>query len=164
METRLSRFCDAIIEAGWLAALVLVPLFFNVYSSRVFEPDKIGVLRSIATIMAGAWLVRVVDVGFSGEPDQPFSERLKAFIHTPLVLPTLLVVLVYFISTRILRDRGAGPTIIISPLLALMRNQIEAARRLGLRAETIWCAPQDLSHQLRESDRYVGRRLSYGSR
>lgn len=44
---------------------------------------------------------------------------------------------VYFVSTRILRDRGAGPTIIVSPLLALMRNQIEAAQRLGLRAVTI---------------------------
>lgn len=44
---------------------------------------------------------------------------------------------VYFISTRILRDRGQGPTIIISPLLALMRNQIEAARRLGINAVTI---------------------------
>ncbi|WP_305803421.1 DEAD/DEAH box helicase [Thiolapillus sp.] len=44
---------------------------------------------------------------------------------------------VYFISTRILRDRGAGLTVIISPLLALMRNQIEAANRLGIRAETI---------------------------
>src|SRR3990172_564684 len=41
---------------------------------------------------------------------------------------------VYFISTRILRDRGAGPTLIISPLLALMRNQLEAARRLGIHA------------------------------
>lgn len=44
---------------------------------------------------------------------------------------------VYFISTRILRDRGFGVTIIISPLLALMRNQIESARRLGIRARTI---------------------------
>ncbi|WP_353629187.1 RecQ family ATP-dependent DNA helicase [Pseudomonas aeruginosa] len=44
---------------------------------------------------------------------------------------------VYFISTRILRDRGLGPTIIISPLLALMRNQIEAAGRLGIRAVTV---------------------------
>lgn len=44
---------------------------------------------------------------------------------------------VYFISTRILRDRGAGPTVIVSPLLALMRNQIEAANRLGIRAEAI---------------------------
>ncbi|MCY3554520.1 MAG: RecQ family ATP-dependent DNA helicase [Gemmatimonadetes bacterium] len=44
---------------------------------------------------------------------------------------------VYFISTRILRDRGAGVTVIVSPLLALMRNQIDAAQRLGIRAETI---------------------------
>lgn len=44
---------------------------------------------------------------------------------------------VYFIATRILRDRGQGPTLIVSPLLALMRNQVEAARRLGIRALTI---------------------------
>ncbi|MBG6236297.1 ATP-dependent DNA helicase RecQ [Pedobacter sp. CAN_A7] len=44
---------------------------------------------------------------------------------------------VYFISTKILRNQGRGPTIIISPLLALMRNQIESAERLGVRAETI---------------------------
>jgi ATP-dependent DNA helicase RecQ len=45
--------------------------------------------------------------------------------------------LVYWIATRVRRDRGHGPTLIISPLLALMRNQIAAAGRLGLRAETI---------------------------
>lgn len=44
---------------------------------------------------------------------------------------------VYFIATRILRVRGRGPTLIVSPLLALMRNQIEAAERLGVRALTI---------------------------
>ncbi len=44
---------------------------------------------------------------------------------------------VYFISTRILRNRGRGPTLIVSPLLALMRNQIEAAERLGVRAITV---------------------------
>lgn len=45
--------------------------------------------------------------------------------------------LVYFLATRLLRDSGAGFTLLVSPLLALMRNQIEAARRLGIRAETI---------------------------
>ncbi len=45
--------------------------------------------------------------------------------------------IVYFISTRILRNQERGPTIVISPLLALMRNQITAAERLGLTAETI---------------------------
>jgi ATP-dependent DNA helicase RecQ len=44
---------------------------------------------------------------------------------------------VYFIATRLLRDEGSGPTLLISPLLALMRNQIEMARRLGVRADTI---------------------------
>lgn len=44
---------------------------------------------------------------------------------------------VYFISTKILRDSGLGPTIIVSPLLALMRNQVAAAERLGIRAETL---------------------------
>lgn len=44
---------------------------------------------------------------------------------------------VYFISAKIFRDRGLGPTIIVSPLLALMRNQIDSARRLGIKAETI---------------------------
>lgn len=45
--------------------------------------------------------------------------------------------MVYFLAAKILRDEGAGPTLIVSPLLALMRNQIDAARRLGLRPETI---------------------------
>lgn len=44
---------------------------------------------------------------------------------------------VYFIATRILRDQGKGPTLIVSPLLALMRNQIVAAERLGIRALSI---------------------------
>src|SRR6476661_8473953 len=44
---------------------------------------------------------------------------------------------VYFVATALMRSLGAGPTVIISPLLALMRNQIEAAERAGIRAATI---------------------------
>ncbi|CAN5561076.1 RecQ family ATP-dependent DNA helicase [soil metagenome] len=44
---------------------------------------------------------------------------------------------VYFIATALLRQQGAGPTLLVSPLLALMRNQIEAAERIGIRAVTI---------------------------
>jgi len=44
---------------------------------------------------------------------------------------------VYFVATALLRARGAGPTLIVSPLLALMRNQIEAADRAGIHARTI---------------------------
>ena len=58
---------------------------------------------------------------------------------------------VYFVATALLRERSAGPTVIVSPLLALMRNQLAAASRLGLRAHTInstnrgeWSAVRDL--------------------
>jgi ATP-dependent DNA helicase RecQ len=44
---------------------------------------------------------------------------------------------VYFVATALLRSRGAGPTVIVSPLLALMRNQIAAAQRAGIRAVTV---------------------------
>ncbi len=44
---------------------------------------------------------------------------------------------VYFVATALLRERGAGPTVLVSPLLALMRNQIAAAERAGIRAATI---------------------------
>jgi ATP-dependent DNA helicase RecQ len=44
---------------------------------------------------------------------------------------------VYFLATRLLRDAGAGPTFLISPLLALMRDQAAAAERVGVRAASI---------------------------
>ena len=44
---------------------------------------------------------------------------------------------VYFIASRLMRDEGARPTLLISPLLALMRNQIQMAERLGVSAETV---------------------------
>ncbi|MEU6730009.1 RecQ family ATP-dependent DNA helicase [Nonomuraea wenchangensis] len=51
---------------------------------------------------------------------------------------------VYFVATALLRELGEGPTVIVSPLLALMRNQIAAAERAGIRAVTINSAnPED---------------------
>src|SRR6266849_11089274 len=44
---------------------------------------------------------------------------------------------VYFIATKLLREASEGPALLISPLLALMRNQIAAAERMGVRATTI---------------------------
>ena len=63
---------------------------------------------------------------------------------------------VYFLTTHLLRQQGLGPTLLISPLLALMRNQIEAAKRLGLRCETINSASNttvtELERQLRADE------------
>src|SRR5688500_4585952 len=50
---------------------------------------------------------------------------------------------VYFVATALLREQGSGPTLLVSPLLALMRNQVLAAEALGLRARTINSANRD---------------------
>ena len=57
---------------------------------------------------------------------------------------------VYFVATALLRAAGAGPTLIVSPLLALMRNQIAAAGRLGLRAHTVNSTNRDDWDAVRE--------------
>lgn len=103
MQTKLSLFCSKIIEAGWLAAIVTVPLFFNIYSARTFEPDKITLLRAIVSIMILAWLVLMVEQGFGAEEGESasFSDRFRAWLKRPLVLPTLLLVIVYIISTAL---------------------------------------------------------------
>jgi tetratricopeptide (TPR) repeat protein len=95
MQTKLGVFCDKVIEAGWLAALITVPLFFNVYSDRTFEPDKLTLLRSIALVMAMAWIVKTLEAG--GWRSE--GGRGKGVLRTPLVLPTLLLVTVYILAT-----------------------------------------------------------------
>ena len=57
---------------------------------------------------------------------------------------------VYFVATALLREAGAGPTLIVSPLLALMRNQITAAERLGLRAHTVNSTNRDEWDEIRD--------------
>lgn len=105
MQSKISRFCEAVIEAGWLAALIIVPLFFNVFSSRVFEPDKLSLLRSIALVMAGAWLIKLVDRGGAGAPLPanatfvPQGSWWRKLRETPLIIPTLLLIAAYLVST-----------------------------------------------------------------
>ena len=82
----------------------------------------------------------------SGLPDATFRDgQEEAIRHIVNGRGRLLVVqktgwgksFVYFIATKLLREAGTGPALLISPLLALMRNQIAAAERMGVRAATI---------------------------
>jgi ATP-dependent DNA helicase RecQ len=82
----------------------------------------------------------------SGQADAMFREGQEdAIRHIVDGKGRLLVVqktgwgksFVYFIATKLLREAGVGPALLISPLLALMRNQIAAAERMGVRAATI---------------------------
>jgi ATP-dependent DNA helicase RecQ len=61
---------------------------------------------------------------------------------------------VYWVATRLLRAQGAGPTLVVSPLLALMRNQVAAAQRAGIRAATINSANID---EWRDIEAAIGR-------
>lgn len=99
MDSKLSRWCDGLIEAGWLTAVIAVPLFFNIHSDRVFEPDKLTLLRSIALLMSAAWLVKFID----GRGWQQFN-RLRwndeeSIWRQPFILPIFLLVVIYLIST-----------------------------------------------------------------
>lgn len=58
--------------------------------------------------------------------------------------------MVYFLATKLLRKQGAGPTLLISPLLSLMRNQLEAAQRIGVTARTINSTNTDEWEQIQD--------------
>jgi hypothetical protein len=111
MQTKLSLFCEKVIEAGWLAALILVPVYFNIYSARTFEPDKLTLMRSIVLVMILAWLIKVAEIGVGGAASYGGKETadvtsgtkarrgIRKLLDIPLLLPTLFLVLVYIIST-----------------------------------------------------------------
>ena len=65
----------------------------------------------------------------------------------------------YFIATRLLRDSGAGPTILVSPLLALMRNQIRMAERAEPSRSTARTATTTGGHDFRPDYRRLVRVL-----
>ena len=92
-DTKLSRFCSKVMEIGWLLAVVITPLFFNVHSTRVFEPDKITTLRSVAVVMAAAWVIKWIEGWAAGRREAGLTWR------TPLLVPTLCTIGVYLIST-----------------------------------------------------------------
>ncbi|WP_129632936.1 tetratricopeptide repeat protein [Candidatus Oscillochloris fontis] len=97
-ETTLSRWCGRIIEACWVLALTLVPIYFNLFSARHFEPDKAMVLRTLVVIAATLGLIRGLEALRHDPPrlDAGWWQRLRAI---PLALPTLVYALVFLITT-----------------------------------------------------------------
>lgn len=116
-QSRLALFCEKFIQAGWLAALIVAPLFFNIYSSRVFEPDKIALIRTLALAMGAAWLVLRAERwqprgGRGVQPAESFAARFKGWLRrisaeNPLSIPALLLLFAYVISTAL----SVSPTV-----------------------------------------------------
>ncbi len=93
MNSRTAQYASRLIESGWLAAVITVPVFFDVWSNRVFEPDKLTLLRSIALLMLAAAIVRVIEVGLPGTSD------LRRWLRLPLVAPLLALTAVIAFSS-----------------------------------------------------------------
>lgn len=99
MESRLSRWCEGLLEAGWLVAVLAIPLFFNIHSERVFEPDKIALLRSIALVMAAGWVIIFIDTRGWRDLDGLRWSNPQAVWHKPFVMAILLLIVIYALAT-----------------------------------------------------------------
>jgi tetratricopeptide (TPR) repeat protein len=111
-QSTIARWCERIIEGGWLLAVVLIPSYFNLLSSRHFEPDKATSLRAIVMVMIAAGLVVWLDrLGSSTKSTDPPGQRVswwRRLTSFPMALPVLLYVLVFFIATVFSVARGAS--------------------------------------------------------
>lgn len=110
--TIVSTWCERIIEAGWLLALTLIPIYFNLFSARHFEPDKATTLRAIVLIMVAAGIARAIDqlIQRDSPPDapapsdatpggNPFPRLWQRFNRLPLAVPVLVYALVFIFTT-----------------------------------------------------------------
>ncbi|HMO56965.1 MAG TPA: O-antigen ligase family protein [Roseiflexaceae bacterium] len=107
-QSSIVRWCERLIEGGWLLALMLIPNYFNLLSSRHFEPDKATTLRAIVIIMAAAAVIAVIERALRPDARVPEAaqtqpqagpgiwQRINAF---PLALPVVCYVLVFLIAT-----------------------------------------------------------------
>jgi tetratricopeptide (TPR) repeat protein/O-antigen ligase len=88
------------MEAAWLAAVIVAPVFFNVYSSRIFEPDKITLIRTLALVGLAAWMVKLIEEGGLHWERIPRGENwLKSLLRIPLIAPVAGMFVIYLVST-----------------------------------------------------------------
>ena len=100
MPTKLSRYAEGVMEAAWIAAIIMTPLFFNKYSSRIFEPDKATLLRTLALIILGAWLVKTTETGISKrDPDKSWGHNFLLILRDPIIPFVFALAIVYLIAT-----------------------------------------------------------------
>lgn len=90
--SKLSVFCDRLIEAGWLIIVIVTPLFFNSSTNRIMEADKLALVRTLASLMAAAWSIRWL-------VQQRNTSTSKTAARSPWVWLTLLVAGVYLLTT-----------------------------------------------------------------
>jgi tetratricopeptide (TPR) repeat protein/O-antigen ligase len=119
MTKKIVGGCNTVMEVTWLLALVSIPIYFNIYTARIFEPDKITLFRSLVVIMAGAWLIKGIALWSADKNEARLDKRLAELTYppdgevvgqdnrkwqirlytTPLLFPAYLLTLTYLIAT-----------------------------------------------------------------
>ncbi len=91
------------MEATWLGALIVIPIFFNIYSSRIFEPDKTAILRSLALVGLGILVINKLSETNIGDTHpnvkEPIFSRAKMFMARPMMLPVAAIAVSYLVAT-----------------------------------------------------------------
>jgi tetratricopeptide (TPR) repeat protein/O-antigen ligase len=100
MQTKLSRYCEGMMEAAWLLAVLVIPVFFNIFSARIFEPDKLTLLRTLALLILAGWSLKLIDqAGFHWENLQPEGSPFRSLLKIPLLIPVIALAVIYLVST-----------------------------------------------------------------
>ncbi len=83
------------MEACWLLALIMIPVYFSLLSDRHFEPDKATVLRSLVLVLGAAWIINILERG------QVFRDwpRWRTWRKAPLMIPALVYAGVFLLTT-----------------------------------------------------------------
>jgi tetratricopeptide (TPR) repeat protein/O-antigen ligase len=141
--SRLSVICERIIEAGWLIAVILAPLFFNSTTYRIYDANKIALIQVAVSVMAVAWVIKWLEHHRSN----PIS--LRGMLASPLVLPTLAIVLVQIFTTvtaiapavsfvgSFTRPQGASIALSYVALFALMAQGLTTRQQFDRLLATI---------------------------
>ena len=97
MMSKLTHYCNSLMEASWLAIVLIVPVLFNTGSERIFEPEKLALLRSLVFIMVGVWLVKISEQVLS--PKTIPRWQPASYIKNPIVIIIFILAISYGIST-----------------------------------------------------------------
>ncbi len=106
--SKISRFCDSIIESAWLLALIITPIFFMVEANHNFELPKIYIFRSIIWFAVTAWVIKALFMGYfqpnkySLNKKQFFqSIKLSVIFENPVLFFTIGLFFVYLVSSSL---------------------------------------------------------------
>jgi tetratricopeptide (TPR) repeat protein len=97
--SKLISYCDGVMEAAWLLALLCTPLFFSVWGEAL-QAEKSYLLGSLAIVLLAAWAAKLVlnaDIG--KDKIEPRWFQIWPLLKTPLVAPTLAVAVIMIMST-----------------------------------------------------------------